>query len=338
MTALRTLLRGIAQVDLVGNPWTGLVFAVALFVGDWRVGTYGLIGTVAATGTALLLGVERGAVERGLQGYSGCLTGIAVVVLLGATPASVLVAVLGAATSTVLTAALGHALRGLGVPVLTAPFCIVAELLTLASAGFRHLRTPGAEPAAAVSSPGATGHLSVLDAGRAFGASFAQVFLLDQWYVGLLMLLGLLIAGRTVAGAAAGAGAVAVLAAWALGAPTDQITAGLYGYNAVLVGIALGATFLVLGPAGAGCTLLGVLLSVVLTGTLKQALTPLHGSVYTWPFVLTTWLFLAATPALPRLRRRAPEPAEELDARRTPTPRTPSPARSDSVAPKGDRP
>ncbi|MBL1097840.1 urea transporter [Streptomyces sp. 205] len=31
-------LRGIAQVALSASPWTGLLFAVGLFAGNWRIG------------------------------------------------------------------------------------------------------------------------------------------------------------------------------------------------------------------------------------------------------------------------------------------------------------
>ncbi|MYW02865.1 urea transporter, partial [Streptomyces sp. SID3343] len=330
--AIRALLRGVAQVDLVGSAWTGLAFVAALFAADWRVGAYALVGTAAATGAALLLGADRSAVERGLEGYSGCLTGIAGYLILGANPASVVVVVFGGAVCTVLTAALSRLLRGIGLPVLTAPFCVVAEVLAMGSSAFGHVRAEGAGGTPPPFPIDGGTRLSALDAGRAFCANIAEVFLLDQWYVGLIMLVGLLIASRIAAAAAAAGSAVAVLLAWALGAPAEQITAGLYGYNAVLSAIALAATFLVLTPSSAAYTLLGVIFATVLTAAAGEALTPLHGHAYTWPFVLTTWLFMAAVPTLTRIRRRTPEPATEPAAEPAAAPEAAT-AAADTTAP-----
>ncbi|WP_460303451.1 urea transporter [Actinocorallia aurea] len=49
-TTCSRFLRGIAQVDFQANPWTGLVFLVALFVGGWQFGVFGLHGRRDAHG------------------------------------------------------------------------------------------------------------------------------------------------------------------------------------------------------------------------------------------------------------------------------------------------
>ncbi|MGH7785311.1 MAG: urea transporter [Candidatus Binatia bacterium] len=71
------------------------------------------------------------------------------------------------------------------------------------------------------------------------------------------------------------------------------LAAGLYGYNAVLVGLAL-ATFLAPGPLLWAYVLLGAAVSVVVTiGTANVVKG--WGGALTGPFVLTTWLLLLAT-------------------------------------------
>ncbi|WP_327153500.1 urea transporter [Streptomyces tubercidicus] len=286
-------LRGIAQVALSPSPWTGLFFTVALFAGSWRIGVYGLLGAAASTVAAAVLGADRDGLAKGLEGYCGCLTGIALVVRLGASWRTAVLAVLAAAVCSVLSAAAGRLLGRVGLPALTAPFCLVAEALAIA------LPTAPAAAAPPVPTAGAT-TLSVAELGHAFCNNIGQVFLLDKWYAGLILLAGLLVASRTAAVAAACGSVVATLTACAMGLPADRITEGLYGYNAVLVAIALAATFLTLTPWTAGYATLAAVASVPFTAAWQTFAQPSGGSPFTWPFVVTTWLFLAAGPALDR--------------------------------------
>ncbi|MFF1644198.1 urea transporter [Streptomyces sp. NPDC058240] len=286
-------LRGIAQVVLVGSPWSGLLFAVALFVGGWRLGVFGLLGTVASTGAAVLLGADRKGVEQGLQGYCGCLTGIALVIRLGASWRTAVLVVLAAAVCAVLSGAVGRLLTPLGLPVLTAPYCLVVSALTVA------LSTGPVTVGATARVPGFT-ELTAAEAGRALCANIGQIFFLDTWYAGLIVLAGLLVASRTVALAAVGASAVALVTACAAGLPAASITDGLYGYNAVLCAIALGAVFLTLTAWTAGYAVLAAVASVPFAAAWEAFAQSFGTTPFTWPFTVTTWLFLAAGPALDR--------------------------------------
>lgn len=288
----RIPMRGVAQVALSASPWTGLLFTIALFAGGWRIGVYGLLGAAASTVAASVLGADRDGLANGLEGYCGCLTSIAIVVRLGASWRTALLAVLAAAVCAVLSAAVGHLLGRIGLPALTAPFCLVAGVLAIA--------LPTA-PAAAPPLPrdGAT-TLSASELGHAFCNNLGQVFFLDKWYAGLVLLAGLLITSRVAAVAAACGSVVAILTACAMGLPAERISEGLYGYNAVLVAIALAATFLTLTPWTAGYAALAAVASVPFTAAWQAFAQPSGGSPFTWPFVVTTWLFLEAAPALDR--------------------------------------
>ena len=86
---------------------------------------------------------------------------------------------------------------------------------------------------------------------------------------------------------------VATLTAQWLHVDGTSLGAGLYGYNAVLVGLAL-ATFLAPGPLLWLYVVLGAAVSVVvMLGT--SNIVKGWGSALTFPFVLTTWLLLLAT-------------------------------------------
>ncbi len=86
---------------------------------------------------------------------------------------------------------------------------------------------------------------------------------------------------------------VATMTAQWLRVEQAPLHSGLYGYNGVLVGLAL-ATFLGPGALMWVYVVLGAAVSVVVMLGTANAVKP-WGSALTFPFVLTTWLLLLAT-------------------------------------------
>ncbi|MFJ2577515.1 urea transporter [Kitasatospora aureofaciens] len=298
------VLRGVAQVDFMPSAVCGMFFVAALFAGGRQYDVYGLLGSAVGTGVAYGLRLARDAVAAGLHGYNGCLVALSCVVFLrSGHPATVAVAVLGAAVSVVVTAGLGAVLDTWKLPPLTAPFCLVATATTVAAPGFRRLwrdaGTPAALPGPATGPTGLTWE----QLWHGFFANVGQIFFLPQWYAGLLFLAGIFVASR-LAGLLAGAGSATGLAtAWALGAPAEAVGQGLLGYSGVLVAMALCGVFVAPGGWSAAYAVLGAAGATVLTPALAAVAVPFGGHAFTWPFVLTTMLFLVAVPAIPRLRR-----------------------------------
>ncbi len=87
---------------------------------------------------------------------------------------------------------------------------------------------------------------------------------------------------------------VATATALALGVDRAAWRAGLYGFNGVLTGLAL-ATFLTPGPRLIVFVVIGAALSVVATLATTRWLAPHAIPGLTFPFVVTTWLFLLAS-------------------------------------------
>jgi urea transporter len=87
---------------------------------------------------------------------------------------------------------------------------------------------------------------------------------------------------------------VATLTAQWLRVDPVSLRAGLYGYNAVLVGLAL-ATFIAPGPLLWSYVVLGAAVSVVAMLGTANVVKPWGVSALTFPFVLTAWLLLLAT-------------------------------------------
>ncbi len=127
----------------------------------------------------------------------------------------------------------------------------------------------------------------------------AQVMFQDNPLSGALFLAGIAW-GSYAAGvpriAIAGVVAVVVstLAARWLRVDRESLRSGLYGFNGVLVGLAL-ATFVAPGPLLWACVVLGAAVSVVAMRATANALAPWGIPALTFPFVLVTWLLLLAT-------------------------------------------
>jgi len=87
---------------------------------------------------------------------------------------------------------------------------------------------------------------------------------------------------------------VATLTAQVLRVDESMLRSGLYGFNGVLVGLAL-ATFIAPGPLLWLYVVLGAAVSVVTMSATASALKALGMPTLTFPFVIVTWLLLLAT-------------------------------------------
>ncbi|HTR15290.1 MAG TPA: urea transporter [Roseiarcus sp.] len=129
--------------------------------------------------------------------------------------------------------------------------------------------------------------------------SVGQVMFQNNPLTGLLFLAAIAW-GSLAAGApkvfSAGALAVvtATLTALWLRVERPTLNAGLYGYNGVLVGLAL-ATFITPGPLLWVYVVVGAAVSVVATLGTANALKPFGVAALTFPFVIVTWILLLAT-------------------------------------------
>jgi urea transporter len=305
------LLRGIGQVMFQNSPLTGLFFLIGLFVGSWESGLYALFGTAISTLTAHWLGVPSGLIKMGLHGYNGTLVGIGLAFYLADTawlPVYVLVACM---IVTIVTAAIGNVVGTWQLPALTAPFVVTTWIFALGMYGFDRIEA-GAEsrapvrPAFALGERASLGFRDILDG---FLLGPAEVFFQGKVIVGVLFLAGILVSSRIDFGMAVAGSLVGLGTGWVLGMDAGTLTAGLAGYNAVLTMMALGGLFYVLDVNSVTVAFLAAIGSVVTFVALEALVAPSGGHVYTAPFVLVTWLFIAARPFLHRLRTVPPADA-----------------------------
>ncbi len=154
------LFNGVAQVFLIENIITGVIFIIALAVSSWRAALFAVIGAAVALITILVLGGEPDSIAAGLFGFSAVLTAIA----LGATfypfsPRTVFVTLIATIFTVIVQGALDTALAPLGIPTFTAPFVFVTWLfllphLNLAPAPHEQLPVP---TKGALAAPGTSG-------------------------------------------------------------------------------------------------------------------------------------------------------------------------------------
>ncbi|MFH8572139.1 urea transporter [Streptomyces sp. NPDC017993] len=304
------ILRGKGQVVFLRSAWAGAAASLALCAAGWEFALYGLLGTAVGTATARILGVDRDRVTAGLEGFNACLVAVALAVFLGADHLSTAVlACAGSVVVTVVTGAVARILATWGLPTLTLPYCLMASAATIAAPGFERVWHHGASLAALARPASGPTALAGSDLWRAFFANIAQVFFMPQWYVGLVLLLGIFAACRLAGVMACLGSGVGILTAWALGAPAKQVAEGTMGYNAVLVAMALCGVFLAADAWSLAYALAGAVTATGLSATMAAVFAPSGGHTFTWPFVLVSLAFLAAVPAFPRLRRAgAPDP------------------------------
>lgn len=287
-----TLLRGFSQIFFQAQMLPGLLFLAAIAVASWQMALLTLLGCAASTVTGSLMRAPAAIVRAGDHGFCGALVGAAAFAAIGGGLPGVIAAVLGGAACAPVTWGVQRLFRTallqpLKLPSITAPFCIVAGILFFATADRRvapaYITLDGSPPALFL---------------RSILANVSQVVLIDSLVAGALILVALFLAQWKV-GVAALLGSVlqSVLAA-ATGADPLLLGHGMLGYSGVLVAIAMAALFVagswqpwVLAAIGA---LLAGVLSILFQGV---------PALYTWPFVIVTWLLLSVVHFVPGLKR-----------------------------------
>jgi urea transporter len=309
------LLRGVGQVMLQNNPITGLLFLVGIFINSYIYGLTALLGLVVATLAAYLLGVDRRLIRNGLFGFNGVLTGIALSVSLQWNWHVAVYIILAAIVSTIVMRGLANVLISWDLVPLTAPFVLTAWLLLFALYQFGQLHPtkligpmpvhPGATIQTDLQEAGGGGAvgLTAANLANALFRGVGQVFLQDNLWSGVVFVIAILVNSRVCFGFAMLGSALGGLTALLLGGDGVTVYHGLYGFNAVLTGIALGGLFLALNCWSTIYALIGAIFSAIVFAAIAVALSPIGMPALTAPFVLTAWVFLLPTPGFRVLRR-----------------------------------
>jgi urea transporter len=120
----------------------------------------------------------------------------------------------------------------------------------------------------------------------------SQVFLIENAVTGIIFIIALAVSSWRAALFAVIGSAIALMGSLILGADQGSVSAGLFGFSAVLTAIALGATFYPFSPRMLFVTIVATIFTVVVQGALDTVVTPFGIPTFTAPFVFVTWIFL----------------------------------------------
>lgn len=303
LSFLDCVLRGVGQVMLQNNSYTGLLFVIGIFYNSLLFGVAVLLGTAVSTATAMLLGVDRVLVRAGLFGFNGGLVAIALLYFLQPGWLTWGCVIFAAACSTIVMAAMLSLLDTWKIPALTAPFVLTSLCFFLAIARFGRLESTHLLPTAglpqAVSVEGVVTFSTMVDG---LFKGIAQVFFQGNVVTGIFFAVGLLIGSRLACAAALVGSLSGLLVAWGMGAAEPAIRSGAFGFNCVLVAIALGGVFFALDRRSVVYALLATIATPFVFAAVSAALQPFGMPALTLPFVLVTWLFLFASKNFLKLR------------------------------------
>jgi len=271
------ILKGIGQIMLQENRWTGLLFLIGIFIGSWEGGVAVLLSTAAGTLTAMKLKYDLSEINAGLYGFSAALVGVAISFVFQTTLLIWIIIILGGA----LAAVIQHFFIQKKIPVFTFPFIIITWGCVFVLHHFTQI--PPSEMISATSEP--ADYDDFLACTNAFGEVIFQGGILS----GIIFFVAVFISSPA---AALYGFAGAVLGAYLShmnGEPIEKIHMGLFGFNAVLSAIVFSGFKKKDG--------LWVLIAVAITVAIDDLLVDHNtlnevGGVLTFPFVLGTCITL----------------------------------------------
>ena len=292
---LRTILRGVGQVFFCCNAVTGFIFLLALFIGGVTAGAAATVGVISSTAAAYLLGFSEDDIDAGLYGFNGTLVGPCLFLFLEHSPQLWLYVVLASILSSVVLAALMRVLAPYKIPALTSPFVLTCWMFLVAVYAFDSFtRGPVLPPPGTPSVVTGVGAIPAEMWFTALTKGVGEVMFADSIIVGILFLTGIAIVSLRGALMALGGTIVGVVVPLLLGANQGMIEMGLYSFNPVLTMMAVGWVFLKPTGRSAALAVLAGIFTVVCQAGLANFLAPIGLPTLTFPFVLTTWMFLFA--------------------------------------------
>lgn len=268
---LDAVLKGIGQIMLQENAWTGLLFLVGIFYGSLQMGIGAILATLCGTLTAKVLRYKEDETESGLYGFSAALVGVALPFYFQPVAVIWIAIVIGAILATMLQ----HFFIVKKIPVFTFPFVFVTWILLYV---FHQVYPVGASDVLMMET-----HLNPDFAHALRG--FGQVIFQGGTFAGLLFFIAVFISSPISALYAMAAGVIAAIISSCFSlSPEESIHMGLGSYNAVLCAIVFAGTKVIDG--------FWVWLSVLLALAIAWVMTQYNFTLLTFPFVAGTCLTL----------------------------------------------
>lgn len=292
MKYLDIFLKNISQVVLINNRWTGLLILIGLFVANWQIGLAAAVGS----GISILLGATfnftKEEIRDGLAGYNSVLTAIALLLFLKPSITSMIIILVGVILTLPMSVAVKQFLTPYRVPMLTFPFVLTTWLILLMTVQFSKLNLNINILPETIQHPKIhQTHINILSG---MITNFSEIFLVSSIVGSILIIIGIFIGSIKGGVIALISSCLAIMFIILLGGDYPQISDGLYGYNAILTGIALGITFKTKLNSYVA-VFIGLLFTILMHGAIATGLVPFGLPILTAPFIFATWIVLFAS-------------------------------------------
>ncbi|WP_394772905.1 urea transporter [Flavobacterium sp.] len=289
---LENVLKGIGQIMLQENRWTGLLFLIGIFMGSWQGGIATILATSVGTFTAMKLGYDKSKINAGLYGFSAALVGVALSFFFQTTIFIWILIVLGGTLASIIQ----HFFISKKIPVFTFPFILIIWIFVFALHHFTDI--PPSEMIAA--KPANLNYSEFITPFNGFGEVIFQGGALS----GIIFFIAVFINSPLAALYGFAGALLGAYISFTRGESIEGIHMGLFGFNAVLSAIVFSGVRKIDG--------LWVLIAVFITVTIDDVLIDNNiltafGGVLTFPFVAGTWITLLIQKIIPkknRLRRK----------------------------------
>ncbi|WP_413533145.1 urea transporter [Empedobacter brevis] len=270
------VLKGLGQIMLQENRFTGLLFLIGIFLGSIEGGIGAIVSTAVATLTATLLKYDKAEINAGLYGFSAALIGVALTFMFDSTFLLWFFLIIASA----LAAIIQHFFIKKNIPVFTFPFILLTWILVYF---IHHFTTIG--PANVSDVQPLLGADDLLTSTNGFG----EVIFQGGPISGIIFFIAVFIGSPVAALYGLAASIFSAEIANLFGEPVDQIHMGLFGFNAVLTAIVFAGTKKIDGFWVLFSVFITVLVDVVLV---KLNILAAFGGVLTFPFVVASWCTL----------------------------------------------
>lgn len=270
-------LKGIGQIMLQKNRWTGLLFIIGLFIGSWQYAAAAILAAAAGTAAAKLLKYNQQEIDAGLYGFSPALVGVVLVFLFD----DILIIWFLVIAGGILAAMIQHFFISKKIPAYTFPFILVAWAFIFLIRQYTEI--PPSELLQIKFEP------KQLDVFLAPTNGFGEVIFQASVLSGVIFFIAVFINSPVAALYGLAASLIGAVLSVVNGQPLEQINLGLFGFNAVLTAIVFAGTKKIDG--------LWVLSGAIITIVIHNLLIDHHildvvGGVLTFPFVAGTWITL----------------------------------------------
>ena len=264
------ILKGLGQIMLQENQVTGFLFLLGIFYGSFIMGFAALLATICGTATAFALKYDKSVIDKGLYGFSAALVGVALILFLKSVVLTWILIVTGSSLATIIQ----HFFIKRNIPVFTLPFVLVTwTIIVVARSIYADIIS--------VQTPLILSTFNDLD--FAF-KGFGQVIFQDNLVAGLLFFIAVFVSSPISALYGFAGGILSAIIAFKFSVPINDISLGLFSYNAVLCAIVFAGSQIRDGVWVLFSVLLSLFISILM---LKFKYMPL-----TFPFVLASCITL----------------------------------------------